>query len=77
VPGSDGKLIALNASTGERLWDSMLVAGIATPITYSLDGVQYVAAIAGRGGNQPTRLYAFKLDGNAVIAPANNLPALR
>jgi outer membrane protein assembly factor BamB len=31
--GSDGKLIALNASTGEHLWDSMLVAGIATPIT--------------------------------------------
>jgi outer membrane protein assembly factor BamB len=62
VPGSDGKLVALNASTGERLWDSMLVAGISTPITYALDGVQYVAAIAGRGGNQPTKLYAFKLD---------------
>jgi glucose dehydrogenase len=75
VPGSDGKLIALNALTGERIWDAMLVAGIATPITYSLDGVQYVAAIAGRGGNQPTRLYAFKLDGKAAIVPAN--PAQR
>jgi PQQ-dependent dehydrogenase (methanol/ethanol family) len=61
VPGSDGKLIALNASTGERVWDAMLAAGIATPITYSLDGVQYVAAFAGRGGIQPTKLYAFKL----------------
>jgi glucose dehydrogenase len=68
VPGSDGKLIALNASTGEHVWDAMLVPGIATPITYSLDGVQYVAAIAGRGGNQPTRLYAFKLDGKAAIS---------
>jgi len=66
VPGSDGKLIALNASTGERMWGAMLVAGISTPITYALDGVQYVAAIAGRGGNQPTRLYMFKLDGKAT-----------
>jgi len=71
VPGSDGKLIALNATTGERVWDATLAPGIATPITYSLDGVQYVAAIAGRGGNQPTRLYAFKLDGKAAIAPVN------
>ena len=77
VPGSDGKLIALNASTGERVWDAMLVAGIATPITYSLDGVQYVAVIAGRGGNQPTRLYAFKLDGKAVVASPVNPPALQ
>jgi quinohemoprotein ethanol dehydrogenase len=63
VPGNDGKLIALNATTGDRLWDAMLVAGISSPITYALDGVQYVAAFAGRGGNQPTRLYAFKLVG--------------
>jgi len=61
VPGNDGKLISLNGSTGERVWDAMLVAGISTPITYALDGVQYVAAIAGRGGNQPTKLFAFKL----------------
>ena len=51
-----------NASTGERLWDTMLVAGLSTPITYALDGVQYVAAIAGRGGNQSTKLFAFKLN---------------
>jgi quinohemoprotein ethanol dehydrogenase len=75
VPGSDGKLIALNAETGDRLWDSQLVAGIATPISYELDGKQYVAVVAGRGGNpQATRLYAFVLDGKAEMPAAPAAP---
>jgi quinohemoprotein ethanol dehydrogenase len=70
VPGGNGSLIALNAATGEQVWTAPLVAGISTPMTYSLDGVQYIAAVAGRGGTQPTRLYAFKLDGKAEMPPA-------
>ena len=42
----------------------------------SLDGVQYVTVIAGRGGNGPTRLYTFKLDGNAAM-PAMPAPATK
>ncbi len=66
VPGSDGKLIAYTADKGERVWDSMLVAGIATPISYEVDGKQFIAVIAGRGGNAPTKLYAFGLDAAGV-----------
>ncbi len=74
VPGGDGKLIALNAETGDHLWDAPLVAGIATPISYELDGKQYIAAVAGRGGNGPTRLYAFVLDGKAEMPAAPPAP---
>jgi quinohemoprotein ethanol dehydrogenase len=74
VPGGDGHLIAYSADKGEKVWDSALIAGIATPISYQLDGKQYIAAFAGRGGNQPTRLYTFMLDGTAAMPPAP-LPA--
>ncbi len=67
VPGGDGKLVAYTADKGERVWDSTLTAGITTPIAYELDGTQYVAVIAGRGGTGPTYFYAFKLDGKAEL----------
>ncbi len=57
-------------TTGERLWDSTLVAGIATPIYYELDGKQYVAAIAGRGGNAPQATVGIALDGAAEMPVA-------
>lgn len=72
VPGGDGRLIAYSADKGEKVWESQLTAGITTPISYQLDGVQYIAVIAGRGGNGPTHFYSFKLDGKAEM-PA--LPA--
>jgi len=74
VPGGDGHLVAYTADKGEKVWDSTLIAGISTPISYSLDGQQYVAVIAGRGGNGPTRLYTFVLDGKGTMPPAA-LPA--
>lgn len=74
VPGGDGRLIAFTADKGEQVWDQMLVAGIATPISYELDGKQYITAIAGRGGNGPTRLYAFVLDGKAEMPAAPTAP---
>lgn len=46
-----GEFNAYNASTGELLWSDQLDAGVnAPPITYQIDGVQYVAVAA--GGNQ-------------------------
>jgi quinohemoprotein ethanol dehydrogenase len=71
VPAGDGHLIALTADKGERVWDSgLLVAGVTTPISYSINGEQYVLVLAGRGGTGATRIYGFKLDGTAAAPPA-------
>ena len=41
-------LVALNATTGEPLWHANLGAGVGNgPITYQLDGLQYVVVAAG------------------------------
>jgi glucose dehydrogenase len=41
---SDKRFLAFNARSGEPLWSFMTEAGVnAPPITYQLDGVQYVA----------------------------------
>ncbi|AMY11520.1 Quinohemoprotein ethanol dehydrogenase type-1 precursor [Luteitalea pratensis] len=57
VFGSGGNgLAAFNATTGEALWDSRIGNVTNGPITYELDGRQYV--IAGAGG----RLAAFVLN---------------
>ncbi len=74
VPTGNGTLLALTADKGEKVWESSpMPAGVTTPISYSLDGVQYVSVIAGRGGTGPTRLYTFKLDGTATM-PAMPAP---
>jgi len=49
-------LYALNASNGKMLWHSTLVGAPNAPITYSLDGKQYVFVAAG------DMLYAFVLN---------------
>ncbi|NKB33975.1 MAG: PQQ-dependent dehydrogenase, methanol/ethanol family [Pseudomonadales bacterium] len=49
---ADGHLIAYDAETGEELWDYELGLGIsAPPITYSVDGKQYLAILVGWGGS--------------------------
>ena len=46
----DNRFHVYNATTGERLWETDLPAdGIATPMTYSIDGKQYVVIAAGGG----------------------------
>ena len=46
-----GTFAAYRASDGERLWETPAGTGIvAAPISYELDGVQYVAVMAGWGG---------------------------
>jgi quinohemoprotein ethanol dehydrogenase len=62
-------LVAYDAATGARLWTYGLGAGaVAPPVTYALDGEQYVALMVGYGGAggslQPRRqgrLVVFKL----------------
>jgi alcohol dehydrogenase (cytochrome c) len=53
---SEGNLIAFDARTGRDLWHIQLGAAIySSPITYSLDGRQYVVVPAGGA------LFAFAL----------------
>ncbi len=45
---SQGNLVALNASTGKALWHAGLGQGPSNgPITYELDGTQYLVVGAG------------------------------
>ena len=47
---ADGDFVAYDATTGEVLWSHHMGVGIsAPPITYSVDGRQYVALLAGWG----------------------------
>jgi alcohol dehydrogenase (cytochrome c) len=46
--GSSGNFVALNATTGEPLWRAGVRTAVSNgPITYSLDGLQYVVVAAG------------------------------
>lgn len=48
---SAGKFAAYRADTGEPLWEAPAQTGvIAPPITYEVDGEQYVTVVAGWGG---------------------------
>lgn len=87
----DGRFIAYSADKGEKLWQVMVGTGvIASPMTYELDGVQYVSIMAGWGGAfaltggyapvpvVPGRLLTFALNGKATLAqskPAANVAA--
>jgi quinohemoprotein ethanol dehydrogenase len=47
----DGRFAAYAADTGERLFEVLVRVGIvAPPVTYAVDGVQYVSVLAGWGG---------------------------
>jgi quinohemoprotein ethanol dehydrogenase len=70
---AEGDFIAYNAATGERLWSAYAGTGIvAPPITYAIDGKQYVSVMAGWGGAFPKkfrsygRLLTFALGGTAA-----------
>ncbi|MEO8315456.1 MAG: PQQ-dependent dehydrogenase, methanol/ethanol family [Pseudomonadota bacterium] len=75
---SNGKqLSAYNAKTGEKLWTHEVQTAIfAAPITYELDGVQYVAASVGGAAQGDyfapsyARMLVFKV-GGSVKLPAN------
>lgn len=70
---NNGSLRAFDDSSGELLMeiDTGLVSGMGPPITYLLDGVQYLALMGGtgQGGNNPAlpHLLSFRLDGSAPL----------
>ncbi len=48
---ADGRFVAYNAQTGEQLWEAPSGTGIiAAPVTYMVDGQQYVTIMVGWGG---------------------------
>ena len=84
---SEGLFNAYAADTGKSLWSyEVQNAVIAGPITYELDGEQYVAALAGIGGvamggamggsgrqrSEFGRLVVFKQGGKAALPPLGN-----
>jgi PQQ-dependent dehydrogenase (methanol/ethanol family) len=52
----DGRFVAYDAASGEVLWQTQGTTGImAAPVTYQIDGVQYVAVAAGWGSAEELR----------------------
>ena len=48
---SDGEFMAVNASTGKKLWAFQTGSGVAgQPITWEHKGVQYITVVSGTGG---------------------------
>ncbi len=67
-----GDFEAFSADKGEKLWSVKLVPGFANPVSYMLDGKQYVSILAGRAGGG--RLYTFELDGKVPVPPPPAAP---
>ncbi len=44
-----GDFAAYKADTGEKLWETEIGAGAATPVAFELDGAQYISILSGRG----------------------------
>ncbi|HSE97905.1 MAG TPA: c-type cytochrome, partial [Blastocatellia bacterium] len=88
---ADGRFVAYSADRGEKLWEVAVGTGvIAAPVTYQIDGVQYVSVMAGWGGAfglvsgfnpggggiVPGRLLTFALNAKQALpeAAAQKLP---
>jgi alcohol dehydrogenase (cytochrome c) len=76
-----GFFLALDAKTGKELWKFQTGSGInASPITYELDGVQYVAILSGLGGDpsfyysgpKGGMLWVFAVDGEVANTDRTN-----
>ena len=80
---ADGRFVIYRADNGDKLWEMPIHTGaVAGPITYTVDGEQYIAVAAGWGGalalmgggfgevhSTPARVLAFKLGGKAQLPP--------
>lgn len=86
-----GRFVAYRADNGEKLWEAPAGTGvIAAPVTYSVDGEQYVSVMAGWGGafalaagdaaaaagvRNVGRLLTFRLGGQATLPAPPTPPA--
>lgn len=90
---ADSRFVAYDARDGRKLWQFATQTGvIAPPITYAVDGTQYVAVLAGWGGgysllspfidassgniDTPRRMLVFKLNGSSSL-PSTQTEAVR
>ena len=76
---ADGRLVAYNATSGEKLWETPTGTGVvAAPSTYMVDGKQYVSVAVGWGGvyglaaraterQGPGTVYTFAVGGKAKM----------
>ena len=80
---ADGNLVAYRADTGEELWDFATQTGVvAPPISFELDGEQYISVNVGWGGAfalvfgefvqaeslpNVSRVLTFKIGGNTTL----------
>lgn len=85
---ADGRVVAYSADKGEKLWESPANSGVmAGPMSYEIDGEQYVTVMAGWGGVFPlmggavsnyakvkpeARVLTYKLGGTASLPPPKN-----
>ncbi|MDG2003717.1 MAG: PQQ-dependent dehydrogenase, methanol/ethanol family [Novosphingobium sp.] len=83
---ADGYVSAYDANSGSRLWRADVGLGVvAAPMSYSVNGKQYVSVLVGYGGflasysevtdvgwkfSSPRRLVTFALDGKASLPPS-------
>ncbi|MEZ5501933.1 MAG: c-type cytochrome [Halioglobus sp.] len=89
---ADGQLVAYRADTGEQLWAFATQTGVvAPPVTYAIDGEQYLSVNVGWGGAfalvfgeyvqadslpNVSRILTFKLGGKASLPPVSWRPAV-
>ncbi len=88
---STGEFRAYTADTGKQLWSFETQSGVlAAPMTYAIDGEQYVAVLVGWGGvwdvsagklaggitPNISRLMVFKLGADRKLPPLKQTPAL-
>ena len=87
---ADGRFVAYSADKGEKLWETPANTGVmAGPVTYEINGEQYVTVAAGWGGAFPlalgglsepakvrpeARILTYKLGGTATLPPPKNEP---
>ena len=79
----DGLLLGLDVMNGRELWRFQTGAGVQTsPITYEVDGEQYIAVLAGGGGigyisPKGDDLWAFRIGGHLQETAAPVPPSLK
>jgi quinohemoprotein ethanol dehydrogenase len=87
---ANSRIVAYRADTGDELWSTEAQTGVvAAPMTYAIDGEQYVAINAGWGGafalaagffvapesaTKTNRILTFKLGADGQLPPLDILP---
>ena len=85
---ADGRFVAYSADKGEKLWETAANTGVmAGPVTYEINGEQYVTVAAGWGGAFPlalgglsepakvrseARILTYKIGGTDKLPPPRN-----